>query len=126
MRPERSLDLDFVKILQYSNIMRVEDKKPTTAKIPPSKASKGARCLRILGHPARLSVIAILSQGPRSVNDLAGLVGVSQSNLSQHLSLLKDKGIIDSVRDGHQVFYRIANPRVMEFMSLMEELFCHE
>ncbi len=106
--------------------MRVEDKKPMTAKIQPSKASKGARCLRILGHPARLSVIAVLSEGSRSVNDLAGLVGVSQSNLSQHLSLLKDKGIIDSVRDGHQVFYRIANPRVMEFMSLMEELFCHE
>jgi len=106
--------------------MRVEDKKPMTAKIQPSKASKGARCLRILGHPARLSVIAVLSEGSRSVNDLAGLVGVSQSNLSQHLSLLKDRGIIDSVRDGHQVFYRIANPRVMEFMSLMEELFCHE
>jgi ArsR family transcriptional regulator len=126
MRQDPGLALDFIKTLQYSNIMRVEDKKPMTAKIQPSKASKGARCLRILGHPARLSVIAVLSEGSRSVNDLAGLVGVSQSNLSQHLSLLKDKGIIDSVRDGHQVFYRIANPRVMEFMSLMEELFCHE
>lgn len=106
--------------------MRIENNKFPTAKINPSKALKGARCLRILGHPARLSVIAILSEGPRSVNDLAGLVGVSQSNLSQHLSLLKDRGVIDSVREGHQVFYRIANPRVMEFMRLMEELFCHE
>ena len=106
--------------------MRVEERKMMTGKIPPGKASKGARCLRILGHPARLSVIAILAEGERSVNDLAGLVGVSQSNLSQHLALLKDRGIIDSVREGHQVFYRIANPRVMEFMRLMEELFCHE
>lgn len=106
--------------------MKIEDSKVMIKKIHPSKASRGARCLRILGHPARLSVIAILSEGARSVNDLAGLVGVSQSNLSQHLSLLKDRGIIDSVREGHQVFYRIANPRVMEFMRLMEELFCHE
>jgi len=94
--------------------------------IRPEKASKGARCLRVLGHPARLSVIAVLSEGARSVNDLAGLVGVSQSNLSQHLSLLKDRGIIESVREGHKIFYRIQNPRVMEFMRLMEELFCHE
>ncbi len=106
--------------------MKTKNEKETTEKPLTVRVSKGARCLRVLGHPARLLVIAFLSEGAKSVNELAALVGVSQSNLSQHLSLLKDRGIIDSEREGHQVFYRIANPRVMEFMSLMEELFCHE
>lgn len=86
----------------------------------------GARCLRILGHTIRLKLILILSRGEQSVNALARELGISQSNLSQHLALLKDRNIIVSRRSGHQVFYGIDDRRILDFLSLMEELFCRD
>jgi DNA-binding transcriptional ArsR family regulator len=86
----------------------------------------GARCLRILGHAIRLELILTLSRGEQSVNDLARELGISQSNLSQHLALLKDREIIVSRRAGHQVFYGIDDRRILDFLALMEELFCRD
>lgn len=86
----------------------------------------GARCLRILGHAIRLKLILTLSRGEQSVNDLARELGISQSNLSQHLALLKDRNIIVSRRSGHQVFYGIDDRRILDFLSLMEEFFCRD
>jgi ArsR family transcriptional regulator len=88
------------------------------------KVLRGARCLKILGHPVRIQLLGLLREGERSVSSLAQDLGVSQSNLSQHLSLLKDKGIIDCRREGHQVFYSLADSRIPEFFVLMEEIFC--
>jgi len=88
------------------------------------KILRGARCLRILGHPVRIQLLDILTAGERSVNSLAQELGVSQSNLSQHLSLLKDKGVLECRREGHLVFYRLVDTRIPEFFALMEEIFC--
>ncbi len=90
------------------------------------KYALGARCLRILGHPVRLQIMRLLGTREWSVNELAIEVGISQSNLSQHLTLLKDRGIIVARREGHQVFYRIGDKKVLMFLGLMEELFCRE
>ena len=88
------------------------------------KMTRGARCLRVLGHPVRLQLLMELMEGERSVNDLAGVLGVTQSNLSQHLALLREKGILASRREGHQVFYSLGDSRIPHFFSLMEEIFC--
>ena len=90
------------------------------------KYASGARCLRILGHPVRLSLLRMLFEREWSVNEMARELEISQSNLSQHLTLLKDRGIIASLRDGHQVFYGIVDRRVLQFLELMDELFCRE
>ena len=88
------------------------------------KLANAARCLRILAHPTRLLIIHLLGQGERSVKDLEGEVGASQSSVSQHLNLLKDKEILESRRVAQQVFYRLKNPRVLELTALTRELFC--
>jgi ArsR family transcriptional regulator, virulence genes transcriptional regulator len=87
---------------------------------------KGARCLRVLAHPVRLWLIHILSQGERSVQELAKAVGASQSSVSQHLNLLRDKEIVVSRRAAQQVFYRLKDPRLLALTALTLELFCQE
>lgn len=99
----------------------ISRKKPSLGKF-----ASGARCLRILGHPVRLRIMTLLATKEWSVNELAVELGISQSNLSQHLTLLKDREIIVARREGHQVFYRIGEKKVLVFLGLMEELFCRE
>jgi DNA-binding transcriptional ArsR family regulator len=88
------------------------------------KLTNAARCLRVLAHPTRLMIIHVLGQGERSVQDLEREVGVSQSSVSQHLNLLKDREILESRRVAQQVFYRLKDPRMLELTQLTRELFC--
>jgi ArsR family transcriptional regulator len=88
------------------------------------KIEKAARCLRALAHPTRLLIIHLLGQGERAVQELEKELGASQSNISQHLNLLKDKEILVSRRVAQQVFYRLRNPRFLELTALTRELFC--
>jgi len=93
---------------------------------PKQKLEKAARCLRTLAHPTRLLIIHLLADGERSVQELEKAAGASQSNMSQHLNLLKDKEILASRRVANQVFYRLDNPRMLELTSLTRELFCKQ
>ncbi len=88
------------------------------------RLEKAARCLKVLAHPIRLMIIHLLGDGERSVQDLEKAVGVSQSSISQHLNLLKDKEILESRRVAQQVFYRLGNPRLLELIAITRELFC--
>ena len=86
--------------------------------------TNAGRCLRVLAHPALLLIIHLLGEGERSVQELEKQVGISQSSISQHLNLLKDKDILESRRSAQQVFYRLKNPRLLELTNLTRELFC--
>src|SRR3990172_604948 len=91
-----------------------------------NRLDKAARCLRVLAHPVRLLIIHLLGEGERSVQELEKLVHASQSSVSQHLNLLKDKDILESRRVAQQVFYRLKDPRVLRLTALTRELFCKE
>ncbi len=93
---------------------------------PPARLEKAARCLRVLSHPIRLHIIYLLGQGEQSVHELEQQVQASQSSVSQHLNLLKDKDIVESRRAAQQVFYRLKDPRVLQLTTLTRELFCKE
>jgi len=88
------------------------------------RLEKAARCLKVLAHPTRLMIIHLLGEGERSVQDLEKALGVSQSSISQHLNLLKDKEILESRRAAQQVFYRLRTPRLLELTAITRELFC--
>ena len=90
------------------------------------RLDKAARCLRVLAHPIRLQLIYLLGHGEQSVQELERQVRASQSSVSQHLNLLKDKDIVESRRAAQQVFYRLKDPRVLQLTSLTKELFCKE
>jgi DNA-binding transcriptional ArsR family regulator len=88
------------------------------------KLERAARCLRALAHPTRLLIVHHLSRRERRVSELEKLIGTSQSNISQHLNIMKDKGLLSSRRDGNLVYYRLRNPRLVKFAALIQELFC--
>ncbi len=85
---------------------------------------KAVRCLKVLAHPARLKIICVLKTGEHSVQQLEEYVGVAQATLSQHLSLLKDRGILTSRRQGNFSLYRIANEEMVNLFDMIERLFC--
>ncbi|MFZ5826660.1 MAG: ArsR/SmtB family transcription factor [Bacillota bacterium] len=73
------------------------------------RLSLEADLLRVLGHPARLQIVEILARSETCVCDLIPQVGLEQSNLSQHLKLLRKHGVVDARREGTRVIYRLAN-----------------
>lgn len=77
------------------------------------------RVFRALGHPARLQIAEALAGGEHCVNDLRELVGSSWSTVSQHLSVLRQAGIVRSEKRGSQVVYRLALPCVATFTSCL-------
>ncbi len=88
------------------------------------RLERAARCLKVLAHPIRLLIIHLLGEGELSVQDLEKAVGISQSSVSQHLGLLKDKEILESRRVAQQVFYRLRDPRLLQLTAITRELFC--
>ena len=88
------------------------------------RLERAARCLKVLAHPIRLMIIHLLGEGELSVQELEKAVGISQSSMSQHLSLLRDKEILESRRAAQQVFYRLRDPRLLQLTAITRELFC--
>ena len=84
-----------------------------------------SRSLKAMAHPLRLKILCILGgREETSVQDLVEMVGTSQSNISQHLSILRDKGILDSRKDANRVYYRIGDDRILKLMESMRVAFC--
>jgi len=86
---------------------------------------QASRALKAMGHPLRLKILCILvGRDEASVQDLVELVGTSQSNISQHLSLLREKSILESRKDANKVFYRIGDKKIVKLMESMHAAFC--
>lgn len=81
--------------------------------------------LKAMAHPLRLKILCLLGATTEvSVQDIVEQVGTSQSNISQHLSILRDKGILISRKDANKVYYRIAEPSILHLISAMRSAFC--
>ena len=86
-----------------------------------------SRALKAMAHPLRLRILCILGGvSEASVQDLVDMVGTSQSNVSQHLSILRDKDILGSRKDANKVYYRISDERILRLMEAMRTAFCAE
>ena len=75
-----------------------------------------AEVLKAVGHPVRLRIVELLEGGEKCVGDIVKAVGGKQAVTSQHLNLMKDKGVLSSRRDGAKVYYRIANTNVIKLL----------
>jgi len=69
--------------------------------------------------PKRLILINALRDGERSVTELCDITGITQTNASQHLSILKNKGLVNSRRDGQRVYYTVTSPKINEALDLL-------
>jgi ArsR family transcriptional regulator len=58
------------------------------------------------------------------VQDIVDTVGTSQSNISQHLGILKDKGVLVTRKEANKVFYRVSDERTLKLLEMMREVFC--
>jgi ArsR family transcriptional regulator len=83
-----------------------------------------ARSLKAMSHPLRLKILCTLGSQEISVQDIVNNVGTSQSNISQHLAILRDKGILASRKDANRVYYRVGDARTLRLIGMMQEVFC--
>ena len=85
---------------------------------------RASRSLKAMSHPLRLKILCTLGDQEVSVQDIVERVGTSQSNISQHLAILRDKGILASRKDANRVYYRVSDARTLRLISMMREVFC--
>ena len=75
-----------------------------------------------LAHPKRLEIIDRLRVGELSVTELVDALEISQANLSQHLSVMRQRGIVTTRREGLKVFYRLSNSKITQACDLMRQV----
>ena len=83
-----------------------------------------ARALKAISHPLRLKIVCVVGAAEVCVQDIVDAVGTSQSNISQHLAILRDKGVLNTRKDANRVFYRVADQRTLQLVGMMREVFC--
>lgn len=86
--------------------------------------ARAARCLKAMSHPLRLKILCVLGNKSISVQDIVEQVGTSQSNISQHLAILKEKDILGSKKEANRVFYYIDDERMLKLIKMMRDVFC--
>ncbi len=87
---------------------------------------RASRCLKAMSHPLRLKILCVLGTESISVQDIVDLVGTSQSNISQHLAILREKNILGSKKEANKVFYYIDDERMLHLIQMMREIFCEK
>ena len=73
-----------------------------------------AELCHALADPTRLELLSLLSEGPRSVKELTEAAGQRQATISQHLAVMRQRGILRAERRGTQIHYSVADPRMLE------------
>lgn len=91
-----------------------------------SAAQKASDLMKTLGHRDRLMVLCHLTTGEKSVGELAGLLDIPQSPLSQHLARMRKESLVTTRREAQTIYYSIASGEAEQFVSLMHELYCSE
>ena len=85
---------------------------------------QAARVIKAMAHPLRLKILCVLGEREFSVQDIVDSVGTSQSNISQHLAILREKGVLRTRKDANRVFYRISDQRTLQLLGMMREVLC--
>jgi ArsR family transcriptional regulator len=81
-----------------------------------------AQICKGLADPKRLLILNALRDGERSVSDLVDELGLAQANVSQHLAVLRDRGLVESRRDGQRVYYSVTSPKIIAAMDLLRQV----
>jgi ArsR family transcriptional regulator len=81
-----------------------------------------AEICKVFTSPTRLEIISLLRDGEKTVNELTELTGVPQANISQHLTVLRQNNVVTTRREGANIYYKIANPKILQACDLMREV----
>ncbi len=83
---------------------------------------KHAELCKTLAHPKRLEILNFLRDGEKSVNELVGKMGISQSNISQHLAILRQNNIVATKRKGKNIYYTLAYPEMSHACDIIRNV----
>ena len=83
-----------------------------------------AKALKSIAHPLRLKILCVIGDQEACVQEIVDAVGTSQSNISQHLAILRDKGVLRTRKDANRVFYRVGDTRTLLLIGMMRDVFC--
>ena len=88
------------------------------------KAGEAEAFLRSLASRHRLMILCSLLDGELSVGELASRLAMTQSNLSRHLAMLRDEGLVGTRRERTTIYYRITSERVLPILAELYRMFC--
>jgi DNA-binding transcriptional ArsR family regulator len=86
--------------------------------------NQASAAMQAIAHPVRLKILCLIGDAEISVLEIVDAVGTSQSNISQHLAVLRDTGILAARKEANKVFYRVGDARVLQMISLTRQIFC--
>ena len=109
--------------MEYSNLNNSCTVDPTLM-AKDEDVKRASRSLKAISHPLRLKILCVLGDKEVSVQEIVNIVGTSQSNISQHLAILRDKDILSSRKDANRVYYRVGDVRILKLVSMMQDVFC--
>jgi DNA-binding transcriptional ArsR family regulator len=112
--PEPNLLASLRKLLYSIGMLDVEDLE--TAR------QRSAAVAKALADPKRLCVLQSLANGELSVRDLSDRVGCHVPNMSQHLAVLRNSGLVLTRRDGNAIYYRLADLRILDACRLLQSI----
>lgn len=81
-----------------------------------------SRLCRVLTHPVRLHILDVLRAGEKSPADIAVAVGTSKANLSAHLSILREAGVVAVRRAGQRQYYRVLYPEIYRAFDIVRDI----
>jgi len=81
-----------------------------------------AKLCQLLGNPKRLAIVAVLQHGEMNVGDIADALNTNITVVSQHLRLMKDRGVVETRKDGHLVYYRLKNLKLIKACTIIREV----
>lgn len=99
---------------------------PTNGRIITEDADikQAASFLKAMSHPLRLKILCTLGIDKVSVQDIVEQVGTTQSNISQHLRILRDRGILACHKDANRVYYHVDNQQTLQLIQMLREIYC--
>ncbi len=83
-----------------------------------------AQAMRAIAHPLRLKILCVLGGHEMRVRDIVEAVGTSQSNVSQHLAILRGKGVLSPRKVANHVYYSVSDQRMLQLIVTMREVLC--
>ena len=81
-----------------------------------------AEMCKTISNPRRQAILDTIRNGEMTVSELINKTGISQANLSQHLAILRSKGVVNTRRDGNNVYYSLSNLKIIEAYDLISEV----
>lgn len=105
--------------------MKVDDRKIDLEAMQHA-AEDACGLLKTLANRDRLLLLCQLTQGEYCVSELQEMLGIQQPTLSQQLGVLREDGVVDTRREGKQIFYSIASEEAMAVMQVLYALFCNK